>query len=360
MTSNIAKAAVAWFHQHGRALPWRQTRDPYLIWISEIMLQQTQVATVIPYYFRFLERFPDVATLAAASLDEVYLYWAGLGYYRRARQLHAAAIRIVEQHASAFPDAYDAIANLPGIGRYTASAIASFAFDQSRGIVEANTQRLYARLMHLDLPIASKDAQSQLWAFADGLMPKNQPGAGEINQALMEIGSQICTPRMPQCDACPLASWCKTKSRGDQAIIPVPKPPKVFTELAEAALLVQNRRGQWLLRRCLATERWAGLWDFPRFDISNCSGQRQVLETLQLAFHERFGCMPQIDDRVHSLKHAVTRYKITLHCYSARWPMRPPKRLDTSDARWCSLDEILGTALSSSGKRVAQWLHKVH
>ena len=360
MTSPIAKAAVAWFRQHGRALPWRQTRDPYRIWISEIMLQQTQVATVIPYYSRFLERFPDVASLAAASLDEVYLYWAGLGYYRRARQLHAAANRIVEDHAGVFPNSYAAIANLPGIGRYTASAIASFAFDQSRGIVEANTQRLFARLMHLELPIAAKDSQSQLWAFADGLVAKNNMGAGEINQALMEIGSQICTPRMPQCEACPLTQWCETQSRGSQTVIPVPKPPKVFTELTEAALLVQNRRGLWLLRRCLATERWAGLWDFPRFDISNCTGHRQVLATLQSAFQERFGCPALIDDHVHSLKHSVTRYKITLHCYRARWPTGSPKRLDTSEARWCSLDEILGTPLSASGKRVAQWLQKPH
>ncbi|MFM8396503.1 MAG: A/G-specific adenine glycosylase, partial [Pirellula sp.] len=195
--SQIAKLAVEWFSKHRRDLPWRNTKNAYRIWISECMLQQTQVATVIPYYDRFLKRFPDVGTLAAAELDEVYQLWAGLGYYRRARQLHSAAIRVVESGQAPFPTDRDAIAKLPGVGRYTANAIASFAYDQPFGIVEANTQRLYARLMLCKDPLSQTQAQAKLWDFAQRLAEAWPVSPGLLNQSLMEIGALICKPKDP-------------------------------------------------------------------------------------------------------------------------------------------------------------------
>lgn len=195
----IGQQAVGWYRTKHRDLPWRRTRNPYHIWISECMLQQTQVATVIPYFQKFLLRFPNVESLAAAELDEVYQLWAGLGYYRRARQLHAAAQKVVETNSAPFPNTVDAILALPGIGKYTAHAIASFAFDSPCGIVEANTQRLYARLIGCQSPISSSSTQKALWEYATSLVEAWALPSGELNQALMEIGSQVCKPKDPLC-----------------------------------------------------------------------------------------------------------------------------------------------------------------
>jgi len=361
MRSPIAAAAFAWFRDHGRDLPWRKTRDPYRIWVSEIMLQQTQVATVIPYYARFLERFPDVRSLAKAPEDEVFRYWAGLGYYRRARQLHSAAKCVVQQHGGEFPKDLPAMLALPGIGRYTACAILSFAYDLNHGIVEANTQRLYARLLYWKDPLQTTKSQNALWEFAEGLVPKKGTGTGQINQAVMEIGSQICTPNQPQCDRCPLVPFCPTSAKGHFDRIPAPKPPKIITELREAAVLIEQD-SRWLMRRCQTGERWAGLWDFPRFDITGCDSEASARNALARSVLDRFQLSIDVEDCVHSLKHAVTRYRITLHCYDAkilgRRKTSPSVRSQAGVSQWCDLAQMEELALSSSGKRVLRWLKK--
>ncbi len=185
-------AVLNWYAKNARDLPWRATEDAYSIWLSEIMLQQTQVATVLPYYRRFLERFPNVKALAEASEEEVLKLWEGLGYYRRARQLHAAAKTIVEEHRAEFPELFEDVLALPGIGRYTAGAICSFAYNQARPIVEANTQRLYARLIKLNEPLDSKSGQAALWEFAERIVDKTRSRL--INSAVMELGAIVCTP----------------------------------------------------------------------------------------------------------------------------------------------------------------------
>lgn len=361
MPSSIAAAAVAWFSKHGRDLPWRATRDPYRIWVSEIMLQQTQVATVIPYYHRFLDRFPDVKSLAEAPEDEVFRYWAGLGYYRRARQLHSAAKTIIELHGGKFPKDIAAMLSLPGIGRYTASAILSFAYDLNHGIVEANTQRLYARLLYWKEPLQTTKSQQALWEFAEGLIPDKGKGSGQINQAVMEIGSQICTPNQPQCDRCPLVPFCPTSAKGHFDRIPAPKPQKLITELREAAVFIE-RDGRWLMRRCQVGERWEGLWDFPRFDITDCDSESGVRSFLADAVLDRFQQPIEVEECVHSLKHAVTRYRITLDCYDAKIKKRRKANTATAvqegDFQWCDLERMEELALSSSGKRILRWLKK--
>ena len=253
------------------------------------MLQQTQVATVIPYYERFLDRFPDVQALAAAELDEVYRYWAGLGYYRRAKQLHAAACEIVTSGQVPFPRDRDAIWSLPGIGRYTASAIASFAYDARWGIVEANTQRLYARLIRCRDPLAETKTQKQLWNFAEELVQAARGSAGELNQALMEIGALVCKPVEPSCTECPLVDHCQAHRHRETHRIPAPKPKKVITPLVEIGFLISDGAGRWLLRRCLESERWAGLWDFPRFDCTQAGSDEKAIRLGAEAFAERFG-----------------------------------------------------------------------
>ncbi len=240
--ANLIRKLLKWYEYAKRDLPWRSTVDPYSIWVSEIMLQQTQVATVLPYYYRFLERFPTVSNLAKAEEQELLRYWEGLGYYRRAKQLHAAAKKIVEQHHSQFPVDFDEVLNLPGIGRYTAGAICSFAYDQPTPIVEANTQRLYARLLGLREPLTEKASQLALWQFASEVLPA-KPGMGSrtINHALMELGALVCTPK-PRCEACPIKSLCPTAKMGLQSEIPAPKKKKIYTDRFFAVVLVRNRK----------------------------------------------------------------------------------------------------------------------
>lgn len=358
----LAKSAQEWFTANYRDLPWRKTRDPYRIWISECMLQQTQVATVIPYYHRFLDRFTDVQTLAAAELDEVYLYWAGLGYYRRARQLHAAAKQVVESGQTPFPADLDAIGKLPGIGRYTANAIASFAYDQRCGIVEANTQRLYARLIGCKAPLSDSATQKKLWAFADAIVAAWPGPTGALNQALMEIGSQVCKPKDPGCLLCPLSSRCVAYQKGLTSSIPAAKAKKVITELQEIGLLVQDPKGRWLLRRRESTERWAGLWDFPRYDCTQASeDEAAMIHSAKAEFLAQFGAKLRIQDQRIAVRHSVTRYRIQLRCFQATLvgKMRgAQKNANSQDQmfRWIGVEEFASLAMSSSGRKVADWL----
>ncbi len=319
------------------------------------MLQQTQVATVVPYYLRFLQAFPNVDALANAPLDEVYRHWAGLGYYRRARQMHQAAKVIQAKHNGDFPIDFESVSELPGIGRYTAGAVLSFSRDQRQPIVEANTQRLYARLLHLKAETSSKQGQLHLWSFAELVLPK-RTGSGGLNQALMEIGSQICLPKNPLCLLCPLNELCPTFATNSQAAIPVPKPPRVFTELREAALIVRDNQGRILMRRCAPDERWAGLWDFPRFDVTQCKPASEP-DHLAIQFRERFGKSVRIGEKIHELKHAVTRYRITLKSYEAEIDSPGLGKWNSEVERiWKDPTKPSDLALSSSGKRVWVWL----
>ncbi len=350
--TRLRRLAVKWYSENGRDLPWRQTSAPYSIWVSEIMLQQTQVATVIPYYHRFLQSFPTVDALANAPLDDLYRHWSGLGYYRRARQMHDAANVICKIHNGIFPTDYKSVLELPGVGRYTAGAVLSFSMDQRLPIVEANTQRLYARLLHLKLGTASKLGQVHLWSFADLVLPMRK-GSGGLNQALMEIGSQVCLPKNPVCLMCPLKALCPTFGSGSQASIPVPKKPKEITELREAALVIHDRKGRILMRRCSAEERWTGLWDFPRFDVTQCKTGALEVADVATQFAARFGKPVLIGQQIHELKHAVTRYRITLKSYEAEIdPSVGGKWNSEVETTWANPTELSSLALNSSGKRL--------
>ena len=210
---------VAWFNKNGRELPWRRTRDPYAVLVSEMMLQQTQVATVIDYFQRWMKRFPDFASLSSASEADVLHAWQGLGYYSRARNLHRAAQIVVEKHGGKMPRDIEAIRALPGIGRYTAGAVATFAFDQSTPILDANIARVLARLFDIHTPVDTAAGQLALWRIAGGLQPRKS--AGVFNESLMELGALVCTPRQPKCPACPVRSFC---SADKPAALPIKKP----------------------------------------------------------------------------------------------------------------------------------------
>jgi A/G-specific adenine glycosylase len=252
-------ALINWHRRYGRDLPWRRTRDPYAILVSEVMLQQTQVATVIRFYHEWLRRFPDFASLAMASENQVLRSWQGLGYYARARNLHATAKVIMDRHGGKFPRAINQLEQLPGIGKYTARAIASFAFDETVPIVEANTARVLARLFNFRGSIDSHQGQRTLWQNAANLLPKH--GIATFNSALLDLGALICVARKPKCDVCPVHQFCRAKN---PAALPVRNSRPKLKQLLEKHALIVNR-GQILLEQ--SCRRWRGMWVLPPLGI---------------------------------------------------------------------------------------------
>lgn len=278
------------------------------------MLQQTTVAAVIPYFERFLARFPTVSDVAVAEESDVLRLWEGLGYYSRARNIHKAAGVIVKQHLGNFPTDIESLRSLPGIGRYTAGAIASFAFDLRAPIVEANTLRLYCRLLGFSGDPRSKEGQHQLWSFAEAVLPNVSPG--RINQAMMELGATVCSPREPGCESCPVRQHCKAFREGTVSEIPRPKQRVAITEVTEVSIAIRHG-SKFLLRRRSENERWAGLWDFIRFEIGDGlldRDRRLLIDGIQ----QRSGLQIELGPQIAELKHGVTRYRITLKCVIAR------------------------------------------
>lgn len=355
----LRRRLLTWYSRHARDLPWRRTRDPYAIWISEIMLQQTTVAAVIPYYERFLAAFPTVFALANADEHDVLKLWEGLGYYSRGRNLHRAAQMIVNQHGGEFPDNVEALQKLPGIGRYTASAIASFSRDTRAPIVEANTLRLYARLLGYRGDPRSSAGQSLLWGFAERLLPARR--CGRFNQALIELGATVCSPASPQCEACPLQRDCRAQQDGLQHAIPLAKPRATVTHVLEAAIAIQ-RRGRFLLRQRGPDERWAGLWDFPRFELRNSADGRapqpaddKLYPELVQRIADSTGLTTDVEALVTEFTHSVTRYRIRLLCFQAVASAGRIRR-DDGPWRWVRAADFDSLALSVSGRRFARLL----
>lgn len=352
--TQFRRRLLAWYRKHARSLPWRETRDPYAIWVSEAMLQQTQVATVQRYYARFLAAFPTLHHLAAATESDVLRLWEGLGYYRRARNLQRGVQAVVREHDGRFPRDLGAAQRLPGVGRYTAGAILSFAFDERAPIVEANTLRLYARLLAFDEDPRSAAGQRVLWQAAAELLPAR--GAGEFNQALMELGSQVCSPKAPKCSECPVVKLCPTFARGWQARIPPPAKSPAVTELHEAAVAV--RRGpRVLLVQRQSHERWAGLWDFPRVQEAGTSPMPEEEVAAQLT--ARWRLKTRAVQKVGSIRHTVTRYRIELACYTAECQRELRRQgVSTSIAsprrRWCTPTQMADLPLSVPARRLAE------
>ncbi len=348
----LHSALQRWYEAHGRMLPWRGERDPYRVWLREIMLQQTTVVAVVPYFERFLEAFPTVQSLAAADEMAVLRLWEGLGYYSRARNLHRAARQIVGEWNGCFPNDAEALETLPGIGRYTAGAIASFAFNQRAAIVEANTLRLHARLLGYDGDPRSNDGQQRLWSSANDFVQSStvsfEPGA--INQALMDLGATVCTPQNPRCPECPLKKGCLAFAAGKQAEIPRPPLRPAITEVTEATVAVRHR-GAVLLRQRSAEERWAGLWDFPRYPISDSAALVTVLTD---GVREQTGLSIALGDEITTLKHSVTRYRITLRCFVATVNRGRLRAAPT--VRWVAPRDFAQYPLSVTGRKFAQRL----
>ena len=365
----LRRKLIAWYEKAARELPWRESRDPYRIWISEIMLQQTTVAAVVPYFERFLKQFPDLESLANAQEAEVLKLWEGLGYYSRARNIWKAARKLWEESGGSFPKQASELQKLPGIGRYTAGAIASFAFDQRAPILEANTQRLYSRLLGYAGDPRSADGQRALWRFAEEILPRSSPG--RLNQALMELGSQVCTPAEPNCPACPIKTECKAHAEGSQNEIPRLAKRVPLTDVTEAYFAVA-RNGGFLLRKRTESERWAGLWDFPRFELadeevefsaSSKQANGRLLETrlvpaarkrLENGLFDLTGVRAELDSLVSVIRHGVTRYRIRLLCFRGEYLSGRPN--DRAGVRWIPKAQLSEYPLSTTGRKFADLL----
>jgi len=346
----VRRRLLRWYDRHARDLPWRRTRDPYHVWVSEIMLQQTVVAAVVPYFQRFLVQFPSIAALAAADEQDVLRLWEGLGYYRRARQLHRAAQVLRDEHQAVFPHDAATVRGLPGIGRYTAGAILSIAFDEPQPILEANTVRLLARLLAFAGDTRAAAGQELLWSAAERLLPRR--GAGKFNQALMELGSQVCTPRNPRCNACPLATLCPTRRWDLTESIPAARPRPAMENVREAAVVVR-RGARVLLVQRNADERWAGLWDFPRFAYAPIAGQAAE-STLANQVAQQTGYRVSIGRLLTTIAHSVTRFRITLDCFAAECIDRAERPPSNRTLRWVRPDELGEIPLSTSARKLAR------
>ena len=315
---------AAWFQENGRDLPWRRTRDPYAILVSELMLQQTQVATVKPYFERWLVRFPSFAALAAAEEADVLHAWQGLGYYARARNLHRAAKHVTERHAGALPDDTDAIAALPGVGRYTQGALASFAFDRPAAAVDANIARVIARLFAIAEPIDSTSGARRVWEMAELLLPKS--GGALHTSSLMELGALLCTARQPQCLVCPVRGDCA--AAGAPELFPVKKTPRATVALDEnCAWIVQ--RGAVLLEQQTGS-RWSGLWKLPPL-----------------------GDAPPSEKPLWKATYPFTHHRVTLRVYASAAP-----RAKSASQRWFDAATIDSVAMPSPHRRAAHALAK--
>ena len=341
---SFASRVIHWQQRHGRhALPWQACRDPYRIWLSEIMLQQTQVATVFPYYEHFVARFPDLSTLAAADEDEVLVLWSGLGYYSRARNLHAAARAIVENSAGRFPSEPDLIAELPGVGRSTAAAVATLAFGQRCAILDGNVKRVLARHGGVAGWPGNKKVESVLWQVAEARLPRNAIEA--YTQGMMDLGALVCTRSKPSCETCPVNADCVARAHKRTAELPTPRPKKILPEKRIQMLLLLDR-GELMLEKRPAHGIWGGLWSLPELGLEADPANH---------CRDRFGFTALAQRTLPQLTHTFTHFR--LHIQPVQLQLSP--RVATPPGQiWLPLSNALESALPAPVRKlVAQLKH---
>jgi A/G-specific adenine glycosylase len=336
----LARRVVRWQRRHGRhGLPWQGTRDPYRVWLSEVMLQQTQVTTVLDYYPRFLARFPDVQALAAAPLDDVLALWSGLGYYSRARHLHRCATVVVAQHGARFPGTSQALAALPGIGRSTAAAIAAFCFGERVAILDGNVKRVLTRVLGFDGDLARAANERVLWQQAQSLLPATDVEA--YTQGLMDLGAAVCMARRPRCDGCPLAPCCVARAQGRPERYPVKTSTLKRGRRQHALLWLERGAALWLTRRP-PNGVWAGLWSLPEFESA------EALRGLSAGWPGHGEWLPPIE-------HALTHFDWTLQPLRWRLPLRGTRAVVEAAlpaGRWVSRAEALALGLPAPVRRL--------
>ncbi len=352
--ATVVAALLAWIDAGQlRDLPWRaEPRDPYAVWVSEIMLQQTQVATVIPYLQRWLERFPTVEALAAAEQADVLKAWEGLGYYSRARNLHKAARIIVAEHSGRLPAERHALLALPGIGKYTAGAILSIAFGQRAAVLDGNVKRVLARVWDEAGEIGRSATETHLWHLAEGLVGAVEPQqAGPLNEALMDLGATVCLPQRPRCLLCPLHAPCLARQRGTQEERPVRKARKPLPhfDVTAAVLRRPGHPEQFLIAQRPAEGMLGGLWEFP-------GGKQHAGETLpdclRREMEEELAVEVEVGRPVAVVRHAYTHFRITLHAFECQLLAGEPQPIGVADWRWVTLDDLAQYAFAVTDQKI--------
>jgi A/G-specific adenine glycosylase len=346
---------LAWYRRARRDLPWRRTRDPYAIWVSEVMLQQTQVKTAIPYFERWMRQFPSVRALAGASEDQVLCAWQGLGYYSRARRLLAGAREVVARHGGRLPEDVGALRALPGIGAYSAGAIASIAHRKPEPAVDGNVKRVLCRLYALRGNPDRAPLAREIWRLARELLAGAGAGAcpSETNQALMELGATVCTARDPRCDDCPLAAPCLARARGLVSELPQSAQRPRQEKLHMAAAIV-SRRGRLLVARVADhAPRWAGMWQFPAVVLA----PRETPEHAACrAAREVAGIQVEVEELATIVRHGVTRHRITLEAYRCARARGRARPIAASAVAWLRPSELASRALPSAHRKIAEHL----
>jgi A/G-specific adenine glycosylase len=346
---SIAKLLVKWFRASARDLPWRKTRDPYAIWVSEVMLQQTQVKTVIPYWTRWMTQLPNVRALAGVSEERLLKLWEGLGYYRRARHLQRAAQTIVKEHNGKFPCNFEAILALPGVGRYTAGAVCSIAFDQPHPVLDGNVVRVLTRLFGIPGNPKERRTNEQLWQLAASLVAaagSEKAGCSHLNQSLMELGAIICLPQAPKCEACPVRKHCI--ARATRRVDRLPNLPARTKVTARRFLaFIVNHRDRFLVRQRpdgVVNER---LWEFPNVEITNGEGRRP-----QTIAEKILGMRLSRPEKIGTIRHSITRYRIEVEV------LRGTAKGKAGEGQWLTLEEIDARALTSAHRKVFNRISK--
>ena len=343
---------LAWYDTSARDLPWRSDLSPYRTWISEIMLQQTQVDTVIPYFERWMARFPNVAALAAADQQEVLNLWEGLGYYSRARNLHKAAQVIHTEYADQLPETPEALEKLPGIGQYTAAAIASIAFGKDVATVDGNIRRVFSRIYDLTAPVRSPENERQIWMLAEENLPLGR--AGDYNQALMDLGATICTPKAPDCAHCPVQTDCQARAAGVQEQRPVKRPRKKVPHLTVTAAVIR-REGKVLLSKRPAEGMLGGLWEFPGGTKED--SDPDLPACLRREIQEELGVGVEVGAPFGTYNHAYTHFKITLHAFLCVLSNHTePQPLESDGLVWARLAELEQYPMGKVDRQIANRL----
>ena len=329
----LRQSLLTWYARNGRDLPWRRSRNPYFIWVSEIMLQQTQVKTVISYYERWLEQFPTIASLAAADQQQVLKVWQGLGYYARARNLHQAAQAIAQHYDGQFPTELEQVLSLPGIGQTTAGGILSAAFNQPLAILDGNVKRVLARLLGLSIP--SKKALAQLWQWSTALVDPVNPR--DFNQALMDLGATVCTPKNPTCPACPWITHCRAYNLNMQNELPLSERRPLVPHKKIGVAVIWNDQQQILIDRRRQEGLLGGLWEFPGGKIE--PGET-VEECIRREIQEELGIEIAVGDRLITVDHAYTHFRVTLNVHHCRHLSGEPQPLECDEVRWVTLNDL--------------------
>jgi A/G-specific adenine glycosylase len=346
----IAVPLLAWYDQHARRLPWRGSIDPYFVLVSEVMLQQTRVETVIPYFDCWMQRFPTLAVLAEAQLQEVLAAWEGLGYYSRARNLHQTAQMVMSVFNGQIPADLPSLRRLPGVGRYTAGAIASIAFRQPAPTLDGNIRRVLSRVFNVSEDARSPAGERRLWSLAAEQLPSERPG--DYNQALMDLGALICTPQNPACPTCPLASVCQAYSLGVQALRPVLKPRPPVPHITVTAAIIQ-RQGQVLIAQRPPYGLLGGMWEFP-------GGKQEEGESLPdcllREIKEELGVLVEVGAPAGVYRHDYTHFRLTLHAFHCRLLDGEPHPLEVAALRWVLPTELAAYPMGKVDRQIASRL----